>query len=122
MPSLQIDHKEAQRKSLLKEDPCLREYYKFQEHCGERIPPAQLIWYRAWELAIKSITPDNDDRLFIGWEGYYVFGQGQCWFWCRVIAFDDGEPVIRTRKGNYHRRPRDLYTFAKVPPKGVALR
>lgn len=40
------------------------------------------------------------------------------WFRCTVIAYDDGEPVVKTDKGHYHRRPIGEYEFRPVRRKG----
>lgn len=33
------------------------------------------------------------------------------WYWCKVVAYDEGAPVVRTRAGRYHRKSLDGYIF-----------
>ena len=38
----------------------------------------------------------------------------ESWFKCEVIAFDGGQPVIKTEKGHYHRRSASDYLFRPI--------
>lgn len=81
--------------------------------CGETFvgPPSTQTCPR------KAAKPSVDAGLHIGWKGWYTSKEGTVWYGCEVIAFDEGEPVIRTIKGNYHLRPTSEYQFSKEVPK-----
>ncbi|MDC8457796.1 hypothetical protein [Marinobacter sp. DS40M6] len=61
------------------------------------------------------LNNDGRDGLHVGWTGWYTRKGGERWFWCQIIAFDNGEPVIKTMTGNYHRRPTLRFEFNKKP-------
>ncbi|QFS86652.1 MULTISPECIES: hypothetical protein [unclassified Marinobacter] len=59
------------------------------------------------------LNNDGQYGLHVGWTGWYTRKGGERWFWCRIIAFDNGDPVIKTMTGNYHRRPTHSFEFSK---------
>lgn len=68
-------------------------------------------------VSYESAKPSQGTALYIGWKGWYTSKEGTVWYGGEVIAFDEGEPVIRTIKGNYHLRPTSQYRFSKEVPK-----
>lgn len=51
----------------------------------------------------------------VDWEGYYTRKGGTRWFWCVVVAHDQGRAVIRTKSGHYHAHSPDEFEFSKEP-------
>lgn len=59
----------------------------------------------------------------VNWEGYYTkkgvtenwFEGKPRWYWCVVVAHDQGKAVVRTRKGHYHAHSPDEFEFNKEP-------
>lgn len=51
----------------------------------------------------------------VDWEGYYTRKGGTRWFWCVVVAHDQGKAVIRTKSGLYHAHSPDEFEFSKEP-------
>jgi len=51
----------------------------------------------------------------VDWEGYYTRKGGTRWFWCVVVAHDQGKAVIRTKSGHYHAHSPDEFEFSKEP-------
>jgi len=63
-----------------------------------------------------NLCKKDTDELKVGWIGYYTRKNKTVWFQCTIIAFDYGEPVIRTSGGHYHLRPIEKYYFNRHPP------
>lgn len=51
----------------------------------------------------------------LDWEGYYTRKGGTRWFWCVVVAHDQGKAVVRTKTNNYHAHSPDEFEFSKEP-------
>lgn len=51
----------------------------------------------------------------VNWEGYYTRKGGSRWFWCVVVAHDQGKAVVRTKTSNYHAHSPDEFEFSKEP-------
>lgn len=77
-------------------------------------------------MMINQLTPVHEvnPRLPpVNWEGYYTkkgvtenwFEGKPRWYWCVVVAHDQGKAVVRTRKGHYHAHSPDEFEFSKEP-------
>lgn len=66
----------------------------------------------------KDLNPPDhvNPPLSVGWQGWYTRKGGTVWYFCTVIGIDGGDPVIKTTKGHYHRRPTDQYNFSRHRP------
>lgn len=54
----------------------------------------------------------------VNWEGWYTkkpVNESSKWFWCTVVAHDQGKAVIRTKTDHYHARGTDGFEFSEEP-------
>lgn len=70
----------------------------------------------AGELVPEDVSYFHDHRLPpLNWEGYYTRKGGTRWFWCVVVAHDQGKAVVRTKSNHYHAHSPDEFEFSKEP-------
>lgn len=74
-------------------------------------------------LPLKKRLDERTERLHVGWEGYIRHSAyGTVWKWCRIVGWDEGAPIVRTRQGYYHRKPLTDFDFYLEPPQGAIVR
>ncbi|WP_394131866.1 hypothetical protein [Marinobacter nauticus] len=78
-------------------------------------------YLQSMQPAIDELKVKLDEQCFdarcppVDWEGYYTRKGGTRWFWCVVVAHDQGKAVIRTKSGHYHAHSPDKFEFSKEP-------
>ena len=61
---------------------------------------------------------EGDSSTPVGWEGYYTRMGGTHWFWCRIVGYDEGCVILKTKSENLHRHKPCNLEFATEIPKG----
>ena len=74
----------------------------------------------AWQDVVDLVpgVPEDGMLLPVGWEGYYTRMGGTHWFWCRIVGYDEGCVILKTKSESLHRHKPCNLEFTTEKPKG----